>query len=388
MAMIVLRQSAKLAIIAMLVIGPPAALAADAAITPLAFQKQKAHDHNGIGTPLPAPTSSTKATAPPGPGAPPTQLLVPDLIAVLPNGITAAQADSIIRLAGVRAVLAVDGGRIHINGKPATVLGVPAQQFRSWTPPVTAAATGVWTALIHGDLITTDTAATRLGLTLGGTYQVSAATTAQVPFTATAPTGIPGADAIVDQEQSARLGLARDAAILINSPGADYATLIPEIRSLLGRQATVVNLHPYAQPTGLPVAPAATTARPANYLQLYQDSAAEYCPGLSWTVLAAIGEIESGDGVNDGPSSTGALGPMQFMPGTWAQWGTDGFGDTGTPDIMNPFDAVPSAARMLCADGATAGPAGLAAAVFDYNHADWYVTEVLDLAGEYAQEYH
>jgi membrane-bound lytic murein transglycosylase B len=142
-----------------------------------------------------------------------------------------------------------------------------------------------------------------------------------------------------------------------------------------------------AGPPSLPVDTSVPTGRPANYLQLYQESAAEYCPGLSWTVLAAIGEIESGDGANDGPSSAGALGPMQFMPSTWQVWGTDAFGRTGPPDIMDPLDAVPSAARMLCADGAAAGGDALAAAIFDYNHAHWYVTEVLELADEYAQEY-
>jgi membrane-bound lytic murein transglycosylase B len=54
---------------------------------------------------------------------------------------------------------------------------------------------------------------------------------------------------------------------------------------------------------------------------------------------------------------------------------------------MNPLDAVPSAARMLCADGA-GNPATLRNAIFDYNHATWYVDEVLALASEYAQGYH
>jgi membrane-bound lytic murein transglycosylase B len=105
---------------------------------------------------------------------------------------------------------------------------------------------------------------------------------------------------------------------------------------------------------------------------------------MSWTVLAAIGQIESGDGANNGPSSAGALGPMQFMPATWAEWGINGFGPAGSPDIMNPLDAVPSAARMLCASGA-GNPATLRGAIFAYNHADWYVDEVLALAGEYAK---
>jgi membrane-bound lytic murein transglycosylase B len=148
----------------------------------------------------------------------------------------------------------------------------------------------------------------------------------------------------------------------------------------------VVSLQPTTatKPGQLPVDTSVPSGRPTTFLQLYQESAARYCPGLSWTVLAAIGEVESGDGANEGPSSAGALGPMQFMPSTWKEWGIDGFGDTGTPNIMNPFDAVPSAAEMLCEDGAAQGGSSLQSAIFAYNHADWYVSEVLAIAREYA----
>jgi len=54
--------------------------------------------------------------------------------------------------------------------------------------------------------------------------------------------------------------------------------------------------------------------------------------------------------------------------------------------VMDPYDAVPSAARYLCAAGAGT-PTGLAQAIFAYNHAAWYVSEVLALASEYAQQY-
>ena len=138
-----------------------------------------------------------------------------------------------------------------------------------------------------------------------------------------------------------------------------------------------------------PVDTQLTTSRPSNYLELFQQSAKLYCPGLSWTVLAAIGQIESADGQNTGPSSAGALGPMQFLPSTWARWGitATAFGQTGPPDINNPYDAVPSAARYLCSYGAAQGGAALSRAVYGYNHAAWYVAEVLALAHEYAQEY-
>ena len=294
------------------------------------------------------------------PDSPPRRLIVPDLVAVVPAGITAAQVSAIGGLAGVRAVLTVAGGRVVINGRTASVLGVPLT-FRSWTPPATAADAGLWARLSGGQIVASRAAA-------GGF-------------------GIPGVDAIVDGDAAARLGLTADVAVLINAPAADLTTLMSGVRAVIGPGGTVRNLVPVVAVTSLPVDDDVPAGRPSSWLDLYRESAAEYCPGLSWTVLAAIGEIESGDGANDGPSSAGALGPMQFMPSTWRIWGTDGFGQTGPPDIMNPLDAVPSAARMLCADGAASGGAALSAAIFDYNHATWYVREVLALAGEYAQEY-
>jgi len=53
---------------------------------------------------------------------------------------------------------------------------------------------------------------------------------------------------------------------------------------------------------------------------------------------------------------------------------------------MDPYDAVPSAARLLCAAGAGT-PAGLPNAILAYNHANWYVAEVLALAQQYARVY-
>ena len=325
--------------------------------------------------------------APGSAGAPPRQLFVPDLIAAAPTGITAAQLARISTLTGVRAVLPIDGGKVTVNGQTADVLGVSPQAFRSWTPPETAAADAVWADLSKGQLVSTHAAASRLHLSAGNSYQVSAAVRVRVPFGAPTALSVPGADAIVDQARSAQLGLAKNFAVLINAPGANLVTLMAKVRSVIGVRAKVINLVPVVTVSKLPVITnVPTTGVPSSYLMLYQASAAEYCPSLSWTVLAAIGEIESGNGANDGPSSAGALGPMQFLPSTWAEWGIDGFGQTGAPDIMNPLDAVPSAARMLCADGA-GNPATLRGAIFAYNHATWYVDEVLALASEYAQNY-
>jgi hypothetical protein len=392
----ILRRAAVPIAATMLVIGPPMVLVANVVTaghpaqapgaTSAVPQTSDTPRDPWIGGSASADPAQGQVSVAAGPGPQPQQLIVPDLFAVGAGRLDGAQIARIGRLPGVRAVLAVDGGQVSVNGASATVLGVQPTAFRSWTPPGTAAATGIWTALEAGDLMTTDSAASRLGLTLGDSYQVTGTATASVRFTAIAPFGIPGADVIVDGQRSAQLGLAPDVAVLISAPAADYATLVPRIRAAIGARATVVNLVPVTQSRPLPVI-SARPGRPANWLQLYQDSAALYCPGLSWTVLAAIGEIESGNGTNDGPSSAGALGPMQFMPATWAAWGIEGFGQTEAPDIMDPLDAVPSAARMLCADGAVSGGTGLPDAIWDYNHADWYVTEVLQLAAEYAHDY-
>ena len=316
-------------------------------------------------------------------GATPTHLVVPDVIASVPGGVTQADLSRISRLGGVRAVLAIDGARITVNGVRLAVLAAPAAALRPWTPPTTAASQRVWSAFQAGDLIATRPATTAARLVSGGEYPVAAAVSARITDGGTASLGVAGVDGVVNLAEGRKLGLARNVAVLINAPAADLATLVSQVQAALGAGARVVRLVPLVAPTRLPVDTAPSTGRPTSYLQLFQESAARYCPGLSWTVLAAIGQVESADGQNMGPSTAGALGPMQFLPSTWAVWGIDGFGDTGAPDIMNPFDAVPSAARLLCADGATTGGAGLRQAIFDYNHANWYVDEVLTLAAEY-----
>jgi len=331
-------------------------------------------------------------TPPPGVAAAASQAAprrpyVPDLIAAVPGGITSSQLTAISRLAGVEAVLPVDGGKVTVNGQSANLLGVSPQAFRSWTPLSTSGSAAIWSDLSKGQLVSTRAAARRLHLAAGKSYPVSAAVLARLPFGGATALSVTGADAIVNLSRSAQLGLAQNFAVLISAPpSASLPTLMAQVKSVIGKSGQVVNLVSYGLATAskTPVATTIPAGAPANYLNLFKASAARYCPGMSWTVLAAIGQIESGDGANNGPSSAGALGPMQFMPATWAEWGINGFGPPGPPDIMNPLDAIPSAARMLCAAGA-GNPATLSQAIFAYNHATWYVAEVLALASEYAK---
>jgi Transglycosylase SLT domain len=331
--------------------------------------------------------SDTSAQQPSAAGASVPRLVVPDVIAAVPGGVTPADLARLKKLSQVRTVLAISGARITVNGTQLTVLGAPAAALRPWTPPETAVSERVWSDFAAGDLITTTSGAQAMRLVSGHQYPVTARARTRLTFGTGALLGISGVGAIVNQTRASQLGLVRNVAVLINAPAADMTTLVAQVSKALGGGSQVVRLVPVTVSTSLPVDKSPPTGRPASYLALFQESAAQYCPGLSWTVLAAIGQIESGDGANVGPSTAGALGPMQFLPSTWAIWGIDGFGDTGSPNIMSPFDAVPSAARLLCADGAAQGGQALSQAIFDYNHASWYVDEVLTLAGEYAREY-
>ena len=318
------------------------------------------------------------------------QIILPDLLVVAPTGLTSQQLTALDKITGVRNMIAFDGAEIKAGNRPVSVIGVNPSQFRSWVPLQTASDQRFWTALASGQFVASQSARASLGLHRGASYQLTGSTSQAVTFGAAASLGIGGVDLLVDTQLSRKLGLVHRVAALISAPGASLATLTTKVRAVLGPSAKIVSLRQQQLPTApaTPAAPAATPGQPpSTYLQLFQESAARYCPGLSWTVLAAIGQIESADGTNMGPSSAGALGPMQFLPSTWAVWGIDAFGQTGPPDIMNPYDAVPSAARMLCADGAASGGSGVAAAIFDYNHATWYVNEVLALAAEYAQDY-
>jgi hypothetical protein len=117
---------------------------------------------------------------------------------------------------------------------------------------------------------------------------------------------------------------------------------------------------------------------PPFLLPIYQAAGSAY--GIPWPVLASINRIETDFGRNLNISSAGAIGWMQFMPATWATYGTDA-NDDGIRDPYNPADAIFAAARYLKAAG---GAEDLRRAIFAYNHADWYVNDVLEGAARIA----
>ena len=114
-------------------------------------------------------------------------------------------------------------------------------------------------------------------------------------------------------------------------------------------------------------------------LPIYQACGTEY--GIPWEVLASINKIETGFGTNLNVSSAGAVGWMQFLPSSWEAFGVDANGD-GRKDPYNPVDAICAAAHYLKLSG---GTSDLYNAILAYNHADWYVEEVLLYARAYGK---
>lgn len=167
--------------------------------------------------------------------------------------------------------------------------------------------------------------------------------------------------------------------------------------------------------TGIPERAFAAYASAALAISIAQPSC-----GLGWNTLAAIGAIESAHGAHDGalllptgytepvirgraldgngvaaiPDTDGgaldgdavwdrAVGPMQFIPSTWARWGSDGNGD-GVSEPTQIDDAALAAARYLCASGSVATADQWRAAVFSYNNLESYVDDIARVANEYA----
>jgi membrane-bound lytic murein transglycosylase B len=142
-----------------------------------------------------------------------------------------------------------------------------------------------------------------------------------------------------------------------------------------------------------PPSHAATADIPASYLALYRQATA-HCPGLSWSILAAVGKVESDHGrarlpgVHSGWNHAGAAGPMQFGIGVgragnaWARFGRD-YNHDGRVSAYDPGDAIPAAARYLCDAGA---PDRLDAALYAYNPSAAYVTQVKTIARRYTAQ--
>jgi hypothetical protein len=155
---------------------------------------------------------------------------------------------------------------------------------------------------------------------------------------------------------------------------------------MIGVFGALFGIQPFQGSAG-PSATARAEIPPA-YLELYEAAGQRY--GVDPWILAGIGAIETSHGqstapgVHSGVNAYGCCaGPMQFSvvgsPSTWDSYRVDGNHD-GRTSPYDPADAIPAAARYLVASGA---PRDYRAALFAYNHAGWYVDQVLAKAAIY-----
>jgi membrane-bound lytic murein transglycosylase B len=119
--------------------------------------------------------------------------------------------------------------------------------------------------------------------------------------------------------------------------------------------------------TGAPVAP-------DRLMGFYRKAQRRF--GVRWNYLAAVNFIESNFNRLRNVSSAGAVGPMQFIPSTWAAYGMGG-------NIRDPHDAIMGAANYLRASGA---PGSYSRALYRYNPSTLYVRAVLRYARRMARD--
>jgi hypothetical protein len=329
-------------------------------------------DRDRTVTPEGAVQPSPLETAPAGEVAPLASLHTADVVVRSGTPLATDLVEQLRGLSGVTASALLDSGNVTIGGGSSRLVGVDPSEFRAFTPQETAASDALWQAVARGDIAVAYSVAQERGLELGADVAVSD-TPGRVG--ALAAFGLPYVDVVLPRSSARELGAVADSVLVLSAPEVKTGELEKAVKAVAG---TGVEVQLLRAPD---VAPSKVTGKPSSWRELYIDSA-RYCPGLRWQILAAIGQVESAHGKHLGPSSAGALGPMQFMPATWAAYGIDGDGD-GVADIMNPFDAVPSAARYLCRSGASRGESGMYDALFAYNRADWYVRKVLAIAEQY-----
>ena len=332
----------------------------------------------------PAARADRALTAPAVRAVPPLRkLTAPDAVVTFPSSTGAGTIRKLHRLGGLTMYAVADAGAVRVGDTRLRVLGVNLATMRRFTPRFTANSRPLWTSIARGELTVDYSLAGKMGRTLGQSLPVAdrrLTSTMSLRIGAFATVGLGRAQGLVDRSLSDSLGLVRNRVLVVAAPSRSDSGLRTDLTAMFPKATVRLVRPPHIDQT---VISAYARARiPASYLRLYR-AAASTCRGLPWTVLAAIGTVETGNGANTSTSSKGAMGPMQFLPSTFVAYAVDGDGD-GIANIQDPADAIYSAARYLCAWGAGLGGQSLYAAIFAYNHADWYVREVIQLAIAYS----
>ena len=184
--------------------------------------------------PLPSSASS--------PVPPLRRLLQADLLIVAPESLPAGLVARIRRLSGVVAAVAVDAGRIQVNGAFVNVLGVDPPAFRPFAARPTARSAELWSNVAAGGMAISYTMGRQDKISLTKPATVVGARTMMLPVAGFGTVGIGGVDAVVSDAVARSLGLPAGNAIVISAPQAGLAALMTKIKALLPARASVAAL--------------------------------------------------------------------------------------------------------------------------------------------------
>ena len=161
-------------------------------------------------------------------------------------------------------------------------------------------------------------------------------------------------------EERIELRMARDPRLERGVLAKLPARLARDIADDVAARRDLLRLAPHKPGPPIRLGPALPVARLRSFYAEGQRRSA-----VAWQVLAAVNFVESDFGRLREPSSSGAQGPMQFIPSTWATYGRG--------DVHDPHAAILAAARFLRAAGAPADERG---ALLRYNPSSLYVDAV------------
>src|SRR5215471_17779837 len=189
------------------------------------------------------------------------RIILPDLAVIEAGGISDASLARIGKIHGVTQTLAMDGAAVTSGGAKVNVIGVNAQQFRSWTPLKTASNQKLWNALDAGGFVASTDVRHQLNLHKGNSYSFTGAGTLSLQFAGAARLGVAGIDVVVSNNASARLGLIHHVGALISAPGLSISKLRHDVKTALaGSAASLITLRPQHAPPLVTGGPPATSS--------------------------------------------------------------------------------------------------------------------------------